>query len=251
MELPPNTVHLWTARLDEVSTPALWRTTSALLCAEERARFARYRVERARQEFLAGRWLVRTTLSRYLPRDPASWRFVSAAHGKPELAEQPAGRRLRFNLSHSRDVVALGVAWDHDLGVDVENARRRWAGLRLAERFFAAAEVRPLTSTPRGAQRQAFFRYWTLKESYIKACGLGMKVPLGAFAFNVQDPQRITVRFDPPLDDRPDVWRFAHLQLDESFHFSVALRTGGSAMQLQHHRVIVPGRLPAAPISIS
>ena len=48
----------------------------------------------------------------------------------------------------------------------------------LARRFFTLSEVQQLDELPAGEQLSAFFRIWTGKEAYLKACGAGLSLPL-------------------------------------------------------------------------
>ena len=52
------------------------------------------------------RALVRTTLSRYAEVDPAAWRFERNRYGRPHLLAGQCDRDLRFNLSHTRGLIA-------------------------------------------------------------------------------------------------------------------------------------------------
>jgi 4'-phosphopantetheinyl transferase len=47
----------------------------------------------------------------------------------------------------------------------------------LAGRYFAPLEVDALGALPAAERLGRFFAYWTLKESYIKARGLGSPCP--------------------------------------------------------------------------
>ena len=58
--------------------------------------------------------------------------------------------RLRFNLSHTRGLVACGVALEHDVGVDVEHVDRRIEIGRLAESVFSESERAALYALPAG-----------------------------------------------------------------------------------------------------
>ena len=64
----------------------------------------------------------------------------------------------------------------------------------LPERHFAPDEVRDLRALPAADQARVFFDYWTLKEAYIKARGLGLALPLDQFAFALPPARR-----RPPL----------------------------------------------------
>ncbi len=98
------------------------------------------------------------------------------SNGKPYLAEHP---RIRFNLSHSGSMV-MAVFSDREAGCDVEQVQE--ARMGVAQRFFAEAELEELKKEPVGEKRnELFFRIWTLKESYLKVTGEGMRIPLNSF----------------------------------------------------------------------
>jgi 4'-phosphopantetheinyl transferase len=215
-------VHLWFAFPDEpqLHDPALLEAYRYLMDQGERSRQERYVFARHRHQALVARALVRTTLSRYAPEvPPADWCFVEGPHGRPELADRSTG--LRFNLSHSDGLMVCGVTLSSDIGVDVEDARRRVSDAgAIADRFFAPAEVEQLSGRP----RRSFFDFWTLKESYIKARGAGLALPLSQFAFRLEGAE-IRVTFDAGLRDDPRAWRFALLRPTASHAAAVAVRS--------------------------
>lgn len=92
------------------------------------------------------------------------------AFGKPYLTEKP---EIFFNLSHAGDYAAA-VFTDCAAGIDIELKRHVRSG--MAERFFTEEECAALL---RG--EHDFFWFWTRKESYIKAVGEGMHLPLTDF----------------------------------------------------------------------
>ena len=102
-------------------------------------------------------------------------------HGKPYLADQPG---LFFNLSHAGDVV-LCVVSDSEVGCDVEKIVS--GREMLAKRFFTAREAADIASQPTEEEKTLrFFRYWTLKESFMKVTGLGMLLSPSAFEIELQ-----------------------------------------------------------------
>ena len=89
-------------------------------------------------------------------------------YGKPWLPEHP---EIHFNLSRAGRL-AVAVFADTDVGCDVEQVRR--ADMELAKKFFCAGEYGYLARLQEGEPRDtAFYRLWTLKESFAKAIGLG------------------------------------------------------------------------------
>jgi 4'-phosphopantetheinyl transferase len=123
------------------------------------------------------------------------------------------------------------------VGVDVERMDRRTETVRLAERYFAPSEVRALRALPAAEQPRRFFAYWTLKESYIKARGLGLALPLDQFAFHLDD-EAIRIAFDPRLVDNPARWRFALLDAPPCYTLTVGVDTGGAPLSLRAAPVV-------------
>lgn len=199
--------HLWWVRPDDVD-PALLDKGRALLTEAELERVSRFRRAADRRRCLVTRMLVRTTLSRYVDVLPERWRFRANAYGRPEI-ESPCAS-LRFNLSHTDGLVVCLVSCDREVGVDVESTSRTHRGLDVAERYFSPREAATLRATRASAQPDRFLQFWTLKESYIKARGLGLAIPLAAFTFDLPDGMRSSIRLhtEPTLGDDPARWQF-------------------------------------------
>ena len=222
--ITPEEVHLWLAFPDEIRDPDLLAAYRDLMPAGERTRQQRFHFERHGHQYLIARALVRTTLSRYTGVAPEQWRFCINRYGRPEI-ESPAGLApLRFNLSHTAGLVALAVVLKSDIGVDVEDTHRKRIGIELADRYFSETEARALHALPPSLQRARFFEYWTLKEAYIKAKGMGLSIPLEQFSFHMEDERPLRISFDPSLHDRPDVWHFWLMQPTEHHKAALALR---------------------------
>lgn len=226
-------VHLWFLFPDipQLHAPELLEAYGRLLTSEERRRQERYLQAVHRHQALLARALVRTTLSRYASGvPPERWRFELGRHGRPEIASPP-GSGLRFNLSHTSGLMVCGVTRERDVGVDVEDTRRRVASGQIARRFFAPAEVREIEA---GAGE--FCDFWTLKEAYVKARGAGLSLPLRRFSFQLEGAC-IAVGFSPELGDDPAAWRFALLRPTPWHAAAVAVR-GGARLSATVGRVI-------------
>jgi 4'-phosphopantetheinyl transferase len=216
-------VDVWYVFSDRVTDPGLLETYEALMSPDERACQQRFMFPKHRHQYLITRALVRTTLSRYVDRDPREWRFSKNTYGRPEIAF-PACPPLRFNVSHSNGFVVCAVTLERDIGIDTEDLERPGSHIELAERFFSTAEVDQLRALPAAAQKHAFFDFWTLKEAYIKARGMGLAIPLEAFAFYLQPGRPVRISFSPRIEDDPAAWQFTQLQLDPRYKVALAIR---------------------------
>jgi 4'-phosphopantetheinyl transferase len=226
--LPSSEVHVWFARPETIPAGHL-EAYAHLESGDERERRLRLRFERHRIEHLVSVALVRTSLSRYAPVEPADWLFERNDRGRPDLVPGQCDPDLAFNLSHTRGLVACAVARQPEVGVDVEWIERRGRTTAIADRFFSRREVRDLEALPDARRRDRFFDYWTLKESYIKARGMGLAIPLRAFSFHLDEAPPIRISFEPTLEDDPSTWQFELFRPDDAHRLAVGIRRGAVA----------------------
>ena len=90
--------------------------------------------------------------------------------------EKPVVDGLFFNVSHAGDYV-VGVLSDCEVGCDIEKNAN--APLEVAEHYFYHSELAYIKAAKN--KDKAFFTLWTLKESYMKMTGRGMRLPLDSF----------------------------------------------------------------------
>lgn len=240
LHLHPDSIQLWLAFCDEIADEQLLADYRHLLAEEERQKEIRFHFARDRHRYLITRALVRTTLSRYAAVAPQDWRFIEDAYGRPQIVnDDDRARRISFNISHTRRLVVVGVTSGRALGVDTEDVRERHADLQIAEHYFSAEEVAQLRATPAESQQMRFFEYWTLKESYIKARGLGLSLPLEQFSFDLSQHNGVRIRFHAPLADEPSRWILWLLRADADHHVAVcAERAGDEAPHLSCTKVV-------------
>lgn len=97
-------------------------------------------------------------------------------YGKPLLQ---GNETLHFNNTHSVSWAVSAIS-SVPIGVDMEQIGE--VHLEIAERFFSPQEYNDLLLHKEGEARQKyFFDLWTLKESYIKATGMGLYLSLSSF----------------------------------------------------------------------
>ncbi len=215
-------VHLWFLPTKTFCEEELAKFKAEVLSPVERLRAERFAFAKDRRAYIAAHGLLRCVLSEYLPVAPASWTFERVLLGKPWIASPAEGMGFRFNLSHSTGMVACAVSLAGEVGVDVE-AVREGEHLPLARRFFAPEEVSQLEPLPPAERAEAFIRFWTLKEAYIKARGLGLSLDLAGFAFPDVFGEKIEIRFAEGFEDNPADWHFFRHEPDGDHKIAVAV----------------------------
>ena len=137
--------------------------------------------------------------------------FQKNADGKPYIAEYP---KLYYNLSHSKEYVAL-VLDEQPVGIDVESLRIGYQ--KLVDRFFAEEEVATLKKE---WDNQRFTKIWTRKESYLKATGYGMRMPLNGFSTLEESVKINEHMYSEMIEERADYY-LASTQLPGNYWLSV------------------------------
>jgi 4'-phosphopantetheinyl transferase len=136
---------------------------------------------------------------------------------------------LHFNLSRSNGFIVCLVALHREIGVDVEDTERPSDILTIADHFYSRPEIAALRALPEEVQRIRFFEYWTLKEAYIKARGMGMSLPLDQFSFHLEPSRPVRVSFDHQLKDNALTWEFGQFRPTARHMIAVAIRREAGA----------------------
>ncbi len=221
-------VHIWHAQLTPPEAHGQ-HATMDLLSPHERTQHARFHFEKDRHCYLVTRCLVRTVLSRYVPQiAPQDWAFEPGPYGRPQITNpEPAAQALRFNLSHCDGLVVLAVTTGREVGIDCENTSRP-APLEVADHFFSSSEAQALRNLPDAQQAWRFWELWTFKESYMKARGMGVSLPLAQFSINLETPAQVAIGFDGIADD-PAAWQLWQYQPRPEHLVALCLQRGGEA----------------------
>ncbi|WP_295722813.1 4'-phosphopantetheinyl transferase superfamily protein [uncultured Methanobrevibacter sp.] len=88
-----------------------------------------------------------------------------------------------FNLSHSKEMVLCGIS-DMKIGADIEY-NDPTIDLDIAKHYFYNSEYKSIINSANPSDE--FFKYWVLKESYMKYTGLGMNLKLDSFEILIED----------------------------------------------------------------
>jgi 4'-phosphopantetheinyl transferase len=209
LSLAPEEIHLWLADYEEINEGWLHSAYRKLLSATERQQERRFYFARDQGRYLVTRALVRTVLSRYVTVNPKEWVFSTTTYGRPEIVNaQARSECLSFSISHTHSIIILAVTKRRAVGVDIENVRSRKIEIEVADRCFAPEEVAALAAVSSPEQQHRFFEYWTFKEAYIKARGMGLFLPLNRFSFRYPSDRTVEIAIHPKLNDDAGRWQF-------------------------------------------
>lgn len=235
IKLSEKMIDLWLVKPDEINDKQLLAAYDKLMSVAEREKQQRYKFAPDRHDALITRAFVRTVLSKYAPPEqpvaPVDWLFNKGDKGKPEIANAPLP--LRFNISHTQGLIVCAVALNVDIGIDVEFIKRKSSTLKIAEYKFSDVEIAELKSQPIDNQRKRFFDYWTLKESYIKAVGDGLSIPLDQFSFNIVDDHNISISIDKRRNDDASQWQSWLFQGTDEHRIALSIKDP----QRQPHKI--------------
>ena len=110
--------------------------------------------------------------------------FKTEKYGKAYISNH---ENIHFNLSHSGKIVLCAIS-DMEVGADVEYIDRE-IDLNIAKHYFYNREYESIMNAEN--RPEEFFKYWVLKESYMKYTGLGMNLNLDSFEIIIEDKIRL------------------------------------------------------------
>ncbi len=190
---------------------------------ERQARIAQYHYDKDKIRCLAAELLLRYALAKQFGMDHNTAVFQYTENGKPLLKDCD----VHFNLSHSGDWIVCAVG-KVNIGIDVEEMRE--TAYKDIYCSFAQSEIDWLNSMEPDARADGFYQVWTLKESYVKYCGIGLMRPLSDFSVDVHPDG--SVNLNRALSGFSNV-RFYSRKLDEMHWYALCSETGSHTAALR------------------
>jgi 4'-phosphopantetheinyl transferase len=188
-----------------------FRTLLTNVSNERQERVNKYSRPDDAKRILLADILVRSVIASELKVNNKAIEFYANEYGKPFLNRNCG---LHFNVSHSGDWVVCAVD-NEPIGIDIEKIRP--VELEIAEQFFSDEEYKRLIAKNPEDQQHFFFDLWTLKESYIKAVGKGLSIPLKTFTVTMLEKGEIVVKSGNRLAN----WALKQYDFDSEYKMSV------------------------------
>uniref|UniRef100_A0A6G1S462 L-aminoadipate-semialdehyde dehydrogenase-phosphopantetheinyl transferase n=1 Tax=Aceria tosichella TaxID=561515 RepID=A0A6G1S462_9ACAR len=232
-----------------------WLKLTSSIAREELERINKFVFQDSPKSSLIGCALIRKFLTLATSTPSNDIVLTRSPRGRPEVCETYRRSQKEtwppmfdFNVSHSGDYCVLAGVWSKRespiirVGVDVTKIIKKESTSEL-NRFLDLMSKRPFTIDEWDTVKKAtsdrqkcinFTRLWCLKESYIKAIGLGLAFNLRRIDFKFSEEHNwnistSTLRHNMlsdttvMLDGHPETnWRFYETALDDEHMVSLA-----------------------------
>lgn len=178
---------IYAAEVTALDDPVLYEKAYAAVSPQRREKADRYKLNRDKYLSVGAELLLKHGLSQAgLSEFPQA--FSVGEYGKPYLKDSD----FFFSISHSGDWAVCAIS-NREVGCDIEKVHP--VDLKLARRF-SPEEHSAIMSADELDRLELFYRYWTLKESFLKTTGLGMKLPLNRFQIVIDNELSVVQSVD-------------------------------------------------------
>lgn len=201
-------VHIWTVSVHGIKEQL--EQLKSLLTEVEKGKISFYKFEHTQHSYIATQAVLRVLLSLYLEIEPGEVQIGIRSKGKPFLIHD---RPIFFNISNSDGVCVFAFSGDGEVGIDIERIREMPDIEQLIQKNITSREKEYVLKDP-DKKLKRFFRFWTFKESYLKAIGEGMRLTPENLEFSVEEG-RIRLRSVNYGFEGAD-WQFMEFTRDEN-----------------------------------
>jgi 4'-phosphopantetheinyl transferase len=178
--LPSGELHIW--QVTSHPAAAQLEQFKRALSETELSKIPFFEIESVRESYVIGQGALRILLSSYLEIPPNLVEIGRRRKGKPYSIDDPG---LYFNMSNSGGLAAIAFSRDSEVGIDIERIRPLPDLDDMITMNFTASEIRFINTRPK-EKINRFFRFWTVKESYLKAIGEGMRLTPDSLEFSIE-----------------------------------------------------------------
>ncbi|XP_060064363.1 L-aminoadipate-semialdehyde dehydrogenase-phosphopantetheinyl transferase-like isoform X1 [Ylistrum balloti] len=166
-----------------------WTLCNQCIQPEETHRISKFVFKKDAKSSMIGRLMIRKVVSEYLNIPYKEVALGRTEKGKPFIANRSNVDHFSFNVSHQGDYAVLAAQGNCILGVDIMKLETRTdvaSFFKTMRRQFTNEEWRVIQSPATDKEKlRLFFRLWCLKESYVKALGVGIGFEVGRLNFDL------------------------------------------------------------------
>lgn len=167
-------VYVYMAELENLPDPKEFPKSMERLPEERKEKILRCRNAKGRKERLGASLLLEEILQRF---GHTMEEIRISETGKPEIDG------IFFNLSHSYGLAVCAVS-SEEVGCDIEKVGKYRES--VMKKVCTDCERKYLEQFSEERKKNEFYRLWTMKESYVKMTGEGIRFPLRQIGFDLE-----------------------------------------------------------------
>jgi len=181
--------NIYVSNIDFLNDPAKYAAAEAVIPVWRRKKLEQIKAKKSKLHCLGASLL----LTRYFKQSGLSEIEINNIEILEGINHKPYFKNLPgyFNLSHSGNKVML-IIGDTENGCDIEEKKKYLPD--IATRFYHPMENEYINSLPEASRSDAFYRIWTLKESFMKVTGLGMKLDMRSFCVDISSQKPCVIQ---------------------------------------------------------
>ena len=164
-----NRIDIWSARYDNLER--YFRVLSDIVSQEEQKTASTFRTAADARKYVLRHGAVRIILAHYINQSTETIPLLIGPNGKPCLDKEDSCSDISFNLSHTSEMILIGITKKRRIGVDVVKVDPFYRFHESADYILTSGEKAFLKKIEPSLRYEIFFRIWTLKEAILKATG--------------------------------------------------------------------------------
>ena len=219
-QLSAGSLHLWWLPL--TLNESQHQQALLLLNDAQRNKYQRRNTPILKERYLAGRYFLYTLLAHYTNVDAKTIILEYSRFNKPYLKANP--QPIQFNYTDTNGYGLFAFSNTVELGIDVEQCSRTGAFSSIVRKRFTDQEQEYVTNRQGNIDTQRFLAYWTRKEAYGKALGVGINFQMNQVNLHSKDHTK-------QLTD-PD-WTLKQLNLPDQ-HIGCLVHQGHTPMTMSY-----------------
>lgn len=204
-------IHIWIIRWKEIID--FLSENFNIMSKYEKEQVARFQFYEDQMRCAAGKIVTRLLLAQYLEVQNKKIIICRERFGKPYHCKIDKKKSIHFNISHSGDIVLIGFSYFPKIGVDIERIALFSEYRDVARNLYAKEEILAIEEH---MTQDVFYQYWTAKEAFLKATGIGLLKGMDFFSVeNEYIVEEGTAKSN---------WRIISLEIDWEYAACIAVQ---------------------------
>ena len=226
-----NHVHVW--QISTLQHLGYLDKYYSLLSELEKNNADNFKFNKDQVRYIVAHAMLRLILIKYLGYTHCDFELNYSKFGKPCINSLFNKNGVEFNLSYSHDMVIIAITRGKTVGIDIEKINYDIDENEIINAYFSEKEICRLNAVDNLQRKDLFFRYWTIKEAFIKAKGEGLSYGLNNFTVQVSEMGGYELLEDHFSSSDLDSWNIK--KIDTEVEYVASLVVEGSEAKIVNY----------------